>query len=90
MEYLSTHRKVIDTIHTSWSGGTPFAIWEIRNAAHVSTSSVIRVLRILMRLKLVSHTKRGHVGQHYRVTVRWPSATKDAIDAFEYARILKI
>ena len=84
----STHRKIIRVIHETWSDGAPFAIWEVRDATHVSTSSVVRTVVKLRGLRLLVYTKRAYANRHYRVAPRWPAAVKDAIENFELAKIL--
>lgn len=88
--YHSTHRRIIDAIHSYWFSGEPFGIWQVRDTSGVSTSSVIRTVKMLVRLRMLSHSKRAYAGKHYRVTGQWPAKVTDAIDAFEYAKILKI
>lgn len=86
----STHRLVIEAIHKNWHDGRPFAIWELRNASHCSTSSVSRVIKHLVKIKMVLHTNKGFNGRHYRVDVRWPGTAKQAIANYVWARMVKI
>lgn len=88
--YASSHRKVIAIIHKTWFDGRPFAIWEVRDATSLSTSTVVRVLRPLVRLRLLARAKRGYRGRHYRVAKAWPLRLVDAIQTFEFAMMLKL
>lgn len=87
---LSTHRRIIDVIHTEWFNGGSFAIREVAAAADVSISSVLRTLHILRQIRLISYSERAFAGRHYRVNNNWPQTMKEAIDAFEYAKILRM
>ena len=84
---VSTHRKVIETIDRHWRTGAPFAIWEVRDASGVSTSSIVRCLRRLQDLRLVIHKDRVYADRHYRVAPRWTNA-KDVLENYQYAKML--
>mgnify|MGYP001558386291 CR=1 FL=1 len=86
----SVYRKIIQTIHEGWFGGEPFAIHEVRDKSGVSKSSVIRVLKLLVKIKVVAHRPGGYAGRHYRVTQTWPMTLRDAVEAFEMAKVLKV
>lgn len=90
MSDKSAHRNIIKHIHDNWHDGSPFAIWELRKASGFSNSSVIRVLRQLVKLRMVIHTSKGFQGRHYRLSVKWPASANDAIENFELSKILKI
>lgn len=87
-----THRNVINAIHTNWYvNGEAFALRDVASAApDVSMSSIVRALAILKRIKLVSYSKRAYLGRHYRVAKAWPLTAPQAIQAFEYAKILRM
>src|SRR5262245_1148198 len=51
----SAHHKILRALHEKHRTNRPFAIWEIRDQAAVSSSSVIRTLRELIQLKVVFH-----------------------------------
>lgn len=90
MPDVSTYKKVIEAIHKNkeWSAGQPFAIWEVRDASGASTSSVIRTIKHLINIRLVMKAKKGYVGRLYRVGPRWPNTVKQAIDDFEFGKVL--
>lgn len=92
MEDRSTHRKIIKTIHANpnWLRGNPFAIWEVRDASGVSTSSIRRALISLVAYNFVIHLKKGFMGRKYRVNFRWPADVNQAIRDYEYGKILEI
>ena len=87
----STYRKVIATISEKWSDGTPFAIWEVRDASGVSTSSVVRTLKRLRYLQLLyyNESRRSYAKRNFRVTARWLS-NKTVVDQFELARVVGV
>lgn len=87
---VSTYKLVIEAIHKKWYDGTPFAIREVQSTSGCSTSSVARVMKNLVKLKMVVHSKKGFMGRHYRTDIRWPAKAKMAIQHYEWARILKI
>jgi len=84
----SNHRIVIRMIDEKFPDGS-FAIHEVRDATGVSSSTVTRVLRALVKLRLVRHSPHAFAGKHYRATVRWTHAAS-VIDTYEYAKALKI
>ena len=86
----STHKLIIETIHKNkeWFAGQPFAIWEVRDASHTSTSSVIRTFKQLIAIKMLLKSKKGYAGRLYRVGPRWPNTAKQAIEDFEFAKVL--
>ena len=83
----SSHRRIINEITARWPNGEPFAIWELRDACDISTSTVIRVMRTLVELRLVLHAKRGFQGRRYRIAPRWLNA-KAVIENFEIAKAM--
>jgi len=86
----SVYRKVINAIHENWRGGAPFAIWEVRDHAKVSTSSARRIVTDLVDLRLLNYKRPAYASKHYRVVERWPVNVKDVIQNFELAKVLGI
>lgn len=86
----SSHRNIITYIHNKWHDGAPFAIWEVRDGSGFSTTSVVRTLRQLVKLRMVQRSNKGFMGKHYRITVRWPVSAKDAIENFELSKAIGI
>jgi hypothetical protein len=87
---ISTHRKIIEAIHQDYAGGRAFALRDLISATGVSSSSVIRTLRLLKILCLVLYSKRANMGRHYRVSSKWPTTLSEAIYNFELAKILRV
>lgn len=87
MPFLSTHRKVIAYIHIGFQNAS-FAIWEIREGSGVSNSSVTRVIKKLVDLKLVRHREHGYRGRNYEVTKAWSTDVMTVINTYEYAKAL--
>jgi len=85
----SAHRKVITAIGVRYANGAPFAIWELERVVNVSKSSIIRVLRQLVKLNYVLHSKKAYAGKHYRVAARWTDVI-EVTNTFEIAKALKI
>jgi len=64
-------------------------VWELHEVCGISKSSVVRTLNTLVRMGYVKRSDKGYRGRHYRVTHRW-DGTERVIEAFHYARMLKI
>lgn len=86
----STHRKIIAAIHEHWFNGSAFALRDVASESNVSTSSVVRTLKMLKGMKMVSYSIKAYQGRHYRVNTSWPHNEKEVIEAFELAKILRI
>ena len=89
---ISTHRKVITAIHSNskWFDGEPFAIHEVIRASGVSRTSVKRCMVTLIEARLVLRRKRAFASRYYCVTHDWPMNLEDAIEAFEFARMMQV
>ena len=89
---ISTHRKVITAIHNNqqWFDGEPFAIHEVVRVSSVSRTSVKRCMATLIEARLVLRRKRGFASRYYCVTRDWPMNLEDAIEAFEFARMMQV
>ncbi len=89
--FQSTHRKVIAYLHILYKqSGKRFAIWEVRHGADVSSSSVTRILKELVELKLVRHYEKGFMGRNYEVTQAWDTDIMKVIEVFELRRVLNL
>jgi len=86
----STHRKVIEAIHSKWLDGKPFAVHEVRDASGVSTSSVRRTLDFLVEIRLVRHSTKASLRRNYRVMASWNDNITENIEAFELAKIMEM
>jgi len=86
----SVYSKVIRAIHSNWMDSEPFSLKMVGVEACVSKSSVIRILRTLMQIQFITHTKKAFAGRHYRVTIYFPTDVEDAIKAYELSQILKV
>lgn len=88
---VSTHVVIINAVQDNerWQAGEPFALWQLRDLTHLSTSSVVRTISKLVSLKLVKHSKKP-VFEHrnYRITAQWRSAS-EVIEAYEFAKIIE-
>lgn len=89
-ENPSTHKRVINAIHDNWFSGEPFAVREVRQAAGVSESTAIRILKRLVEYRFLSYSVRAFAGKHYRVTMNWSPRAKGVIEAYEIGKAMKI
>ena len=85
----STHITIITFIDSQWRDGRPFAIHEIVKGTSVSTSSVIRSLKFLIAIRLIKKQSKGFQGRHYQVNHTWVGTTRQLIDAFEFAKVMR-
>lgn len=85
----SIHNLVIEVI--SQTENQPFAIWEIRDKLRgkASVTSITRILNKLVDIKLVTHSNRGFMGRHYRISFQW-TTVDEVVQKYEYAKVLKI
>lgn len=84
---VSTHIQIINAIHVQPL--RPFSVSDIQRASGVSTSSVVRALRLLTKMGFLSYaTKRSFAGRQYRHN-RWPSTVEEAIESFTFIRMLE-
>ena len=86
----NNYRRVIIAIHEKWFNGKGFAIWEVRDAAAVSSSTARRVITDLMDLRLVHKRQKSYLGRKYHVTSRWPIDQQGVVDAYELNKIIKM
>lgn len=77
----------IDTVRDSDGTVKPFAMWEVRQALGVSSSSITRVIRRLIHMGYVFKMKTGFANRYYKMTKKWTSANA-VIEDYEMHRMV--
>ena len=85
--HIIVYRAIIKAIDDCKA--TPFSLQDIVDVSDVSKSSVLRLLKSLVEMRLVTHGLKGYKGKRYKVTTRWIGVA-EVIEAYQYAKVIKL